>query len=520
MKLFFDPIKDEPAAELLDGAVATDLRLEDLLHEFLHDRDGEQAAFRVLNEFCSDVKTILYRQQIIGDLMQNQSLFDAFSELRASLWEMRILYGLKMFREIPEMAAMKTFLVIERFHEIYTCFENRLRGLDLPALSPETQKIAAAVCSEENCAEMQAVYQDLKGLRESLETIGEIRINRFFSRGQNVENSILEKTKDISFTRHLANTAAALGLDVEISKESALLGSKELSRPVFRALYRLYRPIFENINAFHEKYSGYFDEHWFDLIFKLDAALAFAKIFRQLGERGFACAAAVPAKTTVLKDFYSLFLPVRGLTPEQVVCNDLTTGETVSFFFITGPNAGGKTIFLSALGLSQLLFQACGFIPARAGEMKVMKRLFTHFPVEEYNENSGRLVEEQDRVESIFRHVADGQTLALFNETYSSTKADIAYEYSVKLCEAVVKHNVSGLFVTHLHSLKDYAAGTGSIGVLTALHDAKTGGRLYKIVPVSDQNSSYARDILEKYDMTVEQMLERLKAKSAAREGL
>ena len=143
--------------------------------------------------------------------------------------------------------------------------------------------------------------------------------------------------------------------------------------------------------------------------------------------------------------------------------------------------------------------------------------MFTHFPVEEYNDNSGRLVEEQGRVERIFKDVTDGQSLALFNETYSSTKADIAYKLSTELVDKVLEHDISGLFVTHLHSLKDYAAETAdrphSAGVLTALNDEKTGKRLYKIVPLSTQNSSFARDILLKYDMTVEQMLERIQKK-------
>jgi hypothetical protein len=41
---------------------------------------------------------------------------------------------------------------------------------------------------------------------------------------------------------------------------------------------------------------------------------------------------------------------------------------------------------------------------------------------------------------------------------------------------------------------------------------------MYKIVPLSDQNSSFALDILKKYDMTVEKMMERV-AKKLNKEG-
>ena len=314
----------------------------------------------------------------------------------------------------------------------------------------------------------------------------------------------------------LAGISENLGMDVTEAYAPAVHQPREFSRPVFKSLYTLYYDIFKNIDSFHEKYKDVFDTSWLDLIKKLDAVIGFARIFREIKEKGFDCAKATISDTTDIMDFYSLFLVKRGLSPDQVVYNDYTY-EKSSFFFITGPNAGGKTIYLSAVGLCQLFFQACGHVPAKKAKIKIMKRMFTHFPVEEYNDNSGRLVEEQGRVERIFKDVADGQSLALFNETYSSTKADIAYKLSTELVDKVLEHDISGLFVTHLHSLKDYAAETAdrphSAGVLTALNDEKTGKRLYKIVPLSTQNSSFARDILLKYDMTVEQMLERIQKK-------
>lgn len=517
MKLFFDPIKNNPEAEILDEAVTLDLQLEEILHNCLHDRDMEQATFRVAAEFCNDSEIIYYRQGVVGDLIYFPELFDTFHELRTNLWEMRILYELNMFKTVPEMKSMKTFLVIEKFYDIYTALLSHIENFDTSKLSKEMKKIIEDIRSEENKRQIQSVYNDIKGLRDSLETIGEIRLNRYFSRGQNVENSIISKTDAKSLNQRLIDASEALDIDTSIGKESAILSEKEFARPVFKALYNLYYDIFKNIDDFHEKYTDYFDTSWFDLIFKFDAALGFAMLFKQLKDKGFAICKGKVAPVTKIHDFYSMFLTNRDLTPEQVVSNDFITSEKTSFFFITGPNAGGKTIFLSALGLSQLFFQAFGFLPAVEGEIKVMKRMFTHFPVEEYNDKSGRLVEEQGRVETIFRHVTDNECLALFNETYSSTKADIAYKLSVELTELSLKHNVSGVFVTHLHSLRDYALETKdrdiSVGVLTALHDHKTGSRTFKIVPLSDQNSSYAIDILEKYNMTVDQMINRLKNK-------
>ena len=516
MKLFFDPIKAQPDVKPLDYCVSVDMQLEELLNAFLASKEQEAATLEILNQFCSDPEIISYRADIVDDMIKNDDVFSLFTNLRGDLWDLNLLYELKMFKNVPEMATMKTFLIIEKFTEVYKRFMEGAEAIDKSGLSKTVSDILFATCAEDKKAQLEAILKDMGGLRESLETIGEIRLNRYFSRGQNIENSIIPKTEDASLMMRVADISERLGLDVTEAHAPAIHQPREFTRPVFKSLYTLYYDIFRNIDAFHEKYRDVFDTEWLALVKKLDAVIGFARIFREINEKGFSSAKAVASDSTDIMDFYSLFLVKRGLTPDQVVYNDYIY-EKSSFFFITGPNAGGKTIYLSAVGLCQLFFQACGHVPAKKAKIKIMKRMFTHFPVEEYNDNSGRLVEEQGRVDKIFRDITDGQCLALFNETYSSTKADIAYKLSTELVDKVLEHDVAGLFVTHLHSLKDYAAETAdrprSAGVLTALNDEKTGKRLYKIVPLSTQNSSFARDILLKYDMTVEQMLERIQKK-------
>ncbi len=518
MKLFFDPIKTPPQpAKPLDRCVAQDMQLEELLHNFIADREMEGSVYDVVMDFCSDGDIIRYRQNILGDLIYSDDVYGMFTALKDNLFELKILFEMEMFKQIPEMKSMKTFLVTEKFVDIYTALLGRAKAANNSSLSAETKKIIEDICDATRVAELDTIRKDLEGLRESLKELERIRFNRFFSRGQNIENSIIPATKEKSVTTDIAELAKCMGLDVTEAEACALQASREMTRPVFIALYNEYHHIFEQIDAFHDKYNSTFDIEWINVIPKLNAILGFAIMYRRLRERGFAIAKATQAPLTNVNGLYSFFLVDKGLTPAQVVSNDYVCTDDTSFFFIMGPNAGGKTIFLSSVGLCQLFFQACGFVPASRAQIKIMKRMFTHFPVEEYNDNSGRLVEEQGRVEKIFGDVTDGECLALFNETYSSTKADIAYKLSVELCEKARATRLSGIFVTHLHSLKDYARETvcraPHIGALTAMKDKRTGARTYKIVPMSDQNSSFAKDILEKYDMTVEQIFDRIQTK-------
>lgn len=520
MKLFFDPIKRPENVKPLDLCVSMDMQVEEILHLFLSDKPMETAALDVINDFCSDPQTIVYRQDIVGDLIAHQDFFDMFRKLREDIFDMKLLYEMKMFKNVPEMKTMKTFLIAEKFSEIYSTLLENAEKLDLQSYHPSTKKIIDDICSEENRKDLDNLKNDIKGLRDKFSTIDEVRFNRYFSRGLNIENSIIPKTENPSLNAILTDISNRLNLDPSVGARPALQSPRELTRPVFISLYKLFYDVFKYIDEFHDRYENYFDTDWLELIPKLDAVLAFALIFKEIKERGFSVCRADISDSTKITEFYSLFLVKRGMTPDQVVCNDYYFNEKQPFYFITGPNAGGKTIFLSSACHCQLFFQACGFVPAKAAKIKLMKRMFTHFPVEEYNDNSGRLVEEQGRVDRIFQTMTDNESIAFFNETYSSTKADIAYDLSVQLCERVMEKGMAGLFVTHLHSLKDYAKETTerprSIGVLTALNDEATGKRLYKIVPLSSQNSSYAIDILRKYDMTIDRMLERVKEKEVS----
>jgi len=90
-------------------------------------------------------------------------------------------------------------------------------------------------------------------------------------------------------------------------------------------------------------------------------------------------------------------------------------------FVLTGPNRGGKTTHVQAVGLAQVLAKAGLYVPARAARISPVEGIFTHFPAREHPElDTGRLGEEAQRLRELFAAATSG-SLILFNESLSTT---------------------------------------------------------------------------------------------------
>lgn len=69
---------------------------------------------------------------------------------------------------------------------------------------------------------------------------------------------------------------------------------------------------------------------------------------------------------------------------KSVVTNDITMGgDSEGFYVLTGANNGGKTTFLRAVGLCQIMAQTGLYVPASYCEISLVDYIYTQFPQEE-----------------------------------------------------------------------------------------------------------------------------------------
>jgi DNA mismatch repair protein MutS len=147
------------------------------------------------------------------------------------------------------------------------------------------------------------------------------------------------------------------------------------------------------------------------------------------------------------------------LPPGSFVPNDAQLGpEAGTFLLVTGPNMGGKSIYLRQVALITLLAQMGSFVPARRARIGLADRIFTRVGAsDEVNRGHSTFMVEMTEAANILNN-ATPRSLVILDEIGRGTST---YD-GVSLAWAITEylHNRVGcrsLFATHYHELAQLA---------------------------------------------------------------
>lgn len=123
---------------------------------------------------------------------------------------------------------------------------------------------------------------------------------------------------------------------------------------------------------------------------------------------------------------------------------------------VTGPNSGGKTRMLQAVGVAQLLGQAGLYVPARRARLPLARGLFVSL-IEHAtaDETEGRLGAELRRIRRLFEEIRPG-SLILLDELCSGTNPSEAVEIVALVLDLLQGLRPTAFVTTHF---LDYARG-------------------------------------------------------------
>jgi DNA mismatch repair protein MutS2 len=127
-------------------------------------------------------------------------------------------------------------------------------------------------------------------------------------------------------------------------------------------------------------------------------------------------------------EFEDLFNPLLLAITDRPVPSDLRMDIANPVTLVTGPNSGGKTRLLQAVGIAQLLGQSGLYAPCRSARMPVVSGLFASIiEVDRADQAEGRLGSEMVRLRTLFEN-APPNSLVLLDELCSGTNPSEAVE--------------------------------------------------------------------------------------------
>jgi DNA mismatch repair ATPase MutS len=460
----------------------------------------------ILTGTQNEVDTILYRQAILKDCIDNVELIREIYDLTVQTInsEKEKFWGI--FRDYPEAILHRSIEVLQMFVEML----EKMRGYaDQNSTRFESEgfvRLFRMLQQELNDDYFAIIQYHLQKLRFR----GGVLISAELGTGNKGKNYILRKPADGKrrwTERLLAQTEDWIEPILSKKPISYTFVIADRDEAGSRALTDLNnRGLNHAANALAQS-----NDHILSFFKMLRTELAFYIGCLNLNERLTQMSEPICFPTPeppdecihVFKGLYDISLALT--MKDHVVGNDLDT-RSKNLVIITGANQGGKSTFLRSIGQSQLMLQSGMFVPAEVFRGNLVDCLFTHYKREEDSTmSSGKLDEELSRMNEIVSHITSTPML-LFNESFAATNEREGSEIARQIVTALLEKSIQVFYVTHLYEFahRFYEKRMSNTQFLRA-ERLPDGSRTFKIREGEPLETSYGEDLYQKIFTEVNQ---------------
>jgi DNA mismatch repair ATPase MutS len=472
-----------------EEALTQDLELSTLFSAMaLGDKVLFAVAKKAVLSSLSDLDTILYRQDVLRDCMNNSSIIrDIYDIAVASIAREKTGYW-SLLRDFPDTILQRSIEVLQMFVGALKELRN-IADEHADQFQSEGFTVFFAMLKRELSDEYFATVQ--RHLRQ-LKFRDGVLISAELGQGNKGTNYILRKPRDRKenwIERILEQKPRSYTFHLHPRDES---GAKALSELHDRGINLV-------ANALAQA-----TDHILSFFSMLQTELAFyvgcLNLESKLEQKGEPMSFPLPVAPGERKhSFAGLYDICLALSLEQKIVSNELVADKKDLTIITGANQGGKSTFLRSIGVAQLLMQCGMFVPAESFCANVCEGIFTHYRREEDTTmKSGKFDEELSRMSGIVGHLKPNSML-LFSESFAATNDREGSEIARQIVCALLEKQIKIFFVTHLY---EFAHGFYEKNMPNAIfvraERQDDGGRTFKLREGEPLQTSYGEDLYKR----------------------
>lgn len=441
-----------------------------------------------LSAMSNDIPTILYRQDILKDCLQNPTVIHKLYTLTIEGIEIEKRWWYSSFRGHPSYTLSGFVEKVKDFVEVLKKLKNIADEQSHQFNSQGFTQFFTMLQTELT----DTYFASIEDCLTKLETYTGILIGVELGKGNKGNHYLLRKLqyKKMRWWEWLFTPKRSdYSFSIDPRDES---GNKALTELKDAGLNLISNSLMQSIDHI----LSFFHDSKTELAFYL-GCLNLDKQLKQLkAPTTFPTPEAYHKRSHKFQGLYDVCL---ALNKKQSIVGNEMKAPQKNLIIITGANQGGKSTFLRSIGLSQLMMQAGMFVSAESFSANICDTLFTHYKREEdITMESGKFDEELSRMREIIDHITTN-SLILFNESFSATNEKEGSEIARNITSALWEKEIKVFFVTHLYdfALSFYDKKKDTILFLRAEREMD-GNRTFKLKEGKPLQTSYGGDLYKR----------------------
>lgn len=445
----------------------------------------------VLNSL-TDIGTIIYRQNVLKDCLNNRSAINEIYDIATATLEEAAYYReftkphyakvVSAAVKVADSAGLLEILAanLYKLRELIHLYEKKFHSKGMMTFCNKQ----TAFLTDDFFQKVNRHITEFKSISED----GNVKIGSGIGNGMkgtgHILRSITTHSSRMSFIRkargrHIHNV-------IRLDNVSLANSAREIEDAGLFHVLRL-------VNHFNSGTIDFLESLRYEIGFYLGCANLYSVLRGINAELSFPVPDKIDKRNLVFKGLFDLSLSINERM--KPVSNDLDAADK-KILMITGANQGGKSTYLRSIGIAQILMQCGLFVPANFYRANVCDSIFTHFTKEEdIKMNSGKLDEELQRINDIVNSMTSN-SLLLLNEPFATTTEREGTGIAMDIVAALFEHHVKIVFVTHLFELADFLYKQSlRMAIFLRAERNQDGSRSFCIKEGAPLETSYGEDL-------------------------